>query len=471
MPKRYRRLIFPVLLDVLLVNLAFALAYYVRYQLELLVPVSDAFYAPYATYLSTQFWYTVLMLFFLFLDGVYSPRRGGSWFNELYRVANATTTVGIIEFAITFFLQPAGYSRGLILEAVVLTIVLLSGARLIQRLVQAQLRRRGHGVDRVLIVGAGDAGRAVMRSLVALPQLGYQVVGFVDDDPAKGDIGRFKALGQLDNLPALLKSERVDEVIITLPWMYQRQIISLVRACEAHHVRARVVPDLFQLALNQVDLVDIGGIPLIGIKEATISRTGRMVKRALDIGLSLLVLLAAAPLMLFIALMVKLSSPGPVFFRQTRIGEKGRPFSCIKFRTMHQGAEAEQQKLQALNEADGPLFKIKDDPRLTPVGKYLRRSSMDELPQFFNILRGEMSIIGPRPALIEEVAQYQAWHCQRLDVPQGLSGLWQVSGRSDLTFDEMCLLDIYYIENWSVGLDLTIMLRTIPRVLFGSGAY
>ena len=471
MSKRTRRLAFIVIVDVLLINLAFALAYIVRYQWELLVPVSDAFYVPYTAYLSTQVWYTLLMFLFLYLDGTYTPRRGGSWFNELYRIANATTTVGIIQFAITFFLQPAGYSRGLILEAVVLTIALLSGARLIQRVAQAQLRRRGHGVDRVLIVGAGEAGRSVMRSLVALPELGYRVVGFVDDDPAKGDIGRFKALGGLDQVAEILKTERVDEVIITLPWMYQRQIISLVRSCEALRVRARVVPDLFQLALNQVDFADIGGIPLIGIKEATIPRAGRLVKRVMDVGLSLLCLLVGAPLMLLIALMVKLSSPGPVFFRQTRIGEKGRSFSCIKFRTMRQGAEAEQEKLQALNEADGPLFKIKDAPRLTPPGKFLRRTSLDELPQFFNIVRGEMSLVGPRPAPLGEVEQYQLWHRQRLEVPQGLTGLWQVSGRSDLTFDEMCLLDIYYIENWSIGLDLTIMLRTIPRVLFGSGAY
>ncbi len=471
MLRRYRSLIVTLLLDIVLLNLAFALAYHVRYNLQILVPVNEAYYVSYAVYLPTQFWYTVLMLLFLYLDGAYTPRRGGSWFTELYRIINATTTVGIIQFAAIFFILPAGYSRGLILEAIALTIAFLSGARLVQRVVQAQLRRRGHGVDRVLIVGAGEAGRSVMRSIVALPELGYQVVGFVDDDPTKSDIGRFKALGGLDMVPEILKTEKVDEVIITLPWMYQRRIISLVRVCEAQRVRVRVVPDLFQLSLSRVDVADIGGIPLIGFKERAIPGIGRVVKRILDIGLAILCLLAAAPVMLCIVLLIRLESPGPGLFRQTRIGENGRPFSFVKFRSMRMGAEAEQDKLRDLNEADGPLFKIRDDPRVTRLGKFLRRSSLDELPQFINILRGDMSLVGPRPAPPDEVAQYQPWHRQRLDVPQGLTGLWQVSGRSDLTFDEMCLLDIYYIENWSLGLDLTILLRTIPRVLFGSGAY
>jgi len=470
MSRRTRSQLITLLVDIGMINVAFALAYYVRYQLGLLVPVSDAFYAPYLAYLPAQAGYTALMLLFLALDGAYTRRRGGSWLNEVYCVVNATTTVGIIQFAVTFFIMPAVYSRGLILEAIVFTIVFLSAARLGVRVIQGQLRRRGHGVDRVLIVGAGEAGRAVMRSLVALPELGYHVVGFVDDDTTKCDIGRFKALGTLEAVSGLLEREKVDEVIITLPWMYQRQIAGLVRTCEQQRVRARVVPDLFQLALNQVDVTDVGGIPLIGIKEAAIPRVGRMVKRGLDIGLSFILLIVTAPLMALIALIVTLESPGPALFWQTRIGERGRPFSIVKFRSMRQGAEAEKPKLLALNEADGPLFKIKDDPRLTRFGKVLRRFSLDELPQLFNILVGDMSLVGPRTALPDEVTQYQPWHRQRLEVPQGLTGLWQVSGRSDLTFDEMCLLDIYYIENWSLGLDFSIMLRTIPA-LFSGGAY
>jgi exopolysaccharide biosynthesis polyprenyl glycosylphosphotransferase len=471
MHPRTRSLAFTVLLDVILINLSFAFAYYLRYQLELFVPVADAFFAPYTAYLPFQFSYTALELIFLALDGVYTPRRGGGWLTEVYRIANATTTVGIILFAAIFILLPLVYSRVLILEAVLLTIALLGGARGARRVVEAQLRKRGVGAARLLIVGAGETGRAVMRNIVARPELGYQVIGFVDDDPGKGNLGRFKALGGLDQLEHIVRAERVDEVIITLPSMYHRKIVELVRVCEKNHARARVVPDLLQLSISRVDVDDIGGIPLLSMKDATIPGVGRLVKRALDIFISAAALLLAAPVMLITILVVRLESPGPVLFKQIRVGERGRPFYIYKFRSMRQGAEEEQEQLQDLNEASGPLFKIKNDPRLTRVGRFLRRASLDELPQFFNVLRGEMSLVGPRPAPPHEVARYQPWHRQRLEVPQGITGLWQVSGRSELTFDEMCLLDVYYIENWSLSLDLMILLRTIPRVILGDGAY
>jgi exopolysaccharide biosynthesis polyprenyl glycosylphosphotransferase len=471
MMKRYRPLALTLLLDVALINVAFGLAYVMRYTLELFVPVLDPFQAAYSAYLPFQFGYTALMIVFLAVDGAYTPQRGGSWFDELYRVINATTTVGVIAFAIVFFLRPLVYSRGLILWAIVLTIALLSLARLGQRAARAALRRRGVGVARVLIVGAGEMGRTVMRTIVAQPALGYQIVGFIDDDYAKAELGRYKSLGGLEQLEAVLKAERVDEAIITLPWMYQRQITAVVRACEKSSVRARVVPDLFHLSLSQLDVDDIGGIPLVGIKEASLPGFGRAVKRAGDVIVAALVLLVMGLPMLLIALLIRLESPGPALFWQTRVGEHGRRFTIFKFRSMRQGAEEEQAQLRAHNQASGPLFKIKDDPRLTGLGRFLRRTSLDELPQFINVLRGEMSLVGPRPGLPEEVAQYQAWHRQRLEAPQGITGLWQVSGRSDLTFDEMCLLDIYYIENWSLGLDIQIMLRTIPYALFGRGAY
>lgn len=471
MTKRSRFLAFTILLDVVLLNLAFALGYVVRYELQLFRPVLDPFQAPYADYLNFQLGYTVLFLLFLAVDGVYTRRRDGNWFEELYRIANATTTVVVILIAATFIVQPLVYSRLLLVEAGLLTIALLSGARLIRRWVQTYRRKRGRGVDRVLIVGAGEMGRAVMRTFAARPELGYHVVGFVDDNPAKGDLGRFRALGGLEDVDEVLQDERVDEAIITLPWMYHRKIIGLVRACEARGVRARVVPDFFQLSLSRVDFDDLAGIPLIGIKEATIPRAGRLVKRAMDLLLASLGLLITAVPMALIALLIRLESPGPALFQQMRVGEHGKPFQVIKFRSMRAGAEEEQEQLRTLNQATGPLFKIKADPRLTRMGRFLRRSSLDELPQLLNVLRGEMSLVGPRPALPQEVDQYQPWHRQRLEAPQGLTGLWQISGRSDLSFDEGCLLDIYYIENWSVALDLIILLRTLPHVLLGDGAY
>jgi exopolysaccharide biosynthesis polyprenyl glycosylphosphotransferase len=335
------------------------------------------------------------------------------------------------------------------------------------------MRRRGVGVARAIIVGAGEVGRTVMRTLVAQPDLGYEIVGFLDDDPAKGtsSIGRFKGLGGLDRLSLLIQDEAIDEVIITLPWQYHRKIMAIMAQCERENIAARIVPDLFQMTLSRMSVTEMGGIPLIGIKREPISPVALIVKRVVDVAFALCLLIFTAPLMGLIVLVIKLDSPGPVLFRQARVGKAGRPFTLYKFRSMAVGAEEQKELLRNLNEADGPLFKIKADPRVTRLGRFLRRLSLDELPQFYNVLRGDMSIIGPRPALAEEVAQYQPWHMRRLEIAPGITGLWQVSGRSELPFDEMALLDIYYVEQWSPALDLKILLRTIPTVLFGDGAY
>jgi exopolysaccharide biosynthesis polyprenyl glycosylphosphotransferase len=225
------------------------------------------------------------------------------------------------------------------------------------------------------------------------------------------------------------------------------------------------------MTISRMHVEDIAGIPMIGVKEVSISGLNQIVKRSIDLVFSALVLILTAPLMGLIALMIKLESPGPVLFRQERVGRNSRRFTVYKFRSMIEGAEYQQEALQEFNEAEGPLFKIKRDPRMTRVGRFLRKLSLDELPQFYNVLSGEMSLIGPRPPLPAEVKQYQEWHKRRLEVMPGITGLSQISGRSTLTFDETALLDIYYVENWSLGLDTKTLLQTIPKVIFGNGAY
>ena len=210
---------------------------------------------------------------------------------------------------------------------------------------------------------------------------------------------------------------------------------------------------------------------MIGVRDISIGRTQRLIKRAIDVTVSLLGLILLLPFFALVALLIKLDSEGPVFFTQIRVGKGEHLFACYKFRSMRQGAEAEMERLRMLNEADGPIFKIRDDPRITRMGRMLRRTSLDELPQLFNVLMGHMSLVGPRPAPPAEVQRYQPWHKRRLEVAPGMSGLWQVSGRSELSFDEMVLLDLYYIEHWSPVLDLQIMLRTLPKMITGEGAF
>jgi exopolysaccharide biosynthesis polyprenyl glycosylphosphotransferase len=417
--------------------------------------------------------FTLLLILVYRQQGAYRLRRQISWFDEFYAIVNGTATGTIIMIVFIFLYQAAFYSRAIFIYAGIFVVLLVGLSRLIKVSLLRYLRRRGIGSERVLIVGAGEIARSVMRAVVANPECGFNIIGFLDDNPLKGetDIGRFKALGSLTNLTEVLREQAIDEVIITLPWQYHRKIVSIMTLCERANLRARIVPDLFQMTISRMHVEDIAGVPMIGVKEVSISGLNQVVKRSIDLIFSAVVLVLSAPVIALVALAIKLESPGPVLFRQERVGRNGRRFKVYKFRSMIEGAEEQQEALQELNEAEGPLFKIKEDPRMTRVGKWLRKLSLDELPQLYNVYRGEMSLIGPRPPLPAEVKQYQEWHKRRLEVAPGLTGLSQINGRSSLTFDETALLDIYYIENWSLGLDTKILLQTIPRVIFGNGAY
>lgn len=471
MKTRHRAPWWVVLSDILLINVSLLLAYDVRYELQWFRDIS--YYHPLSVYVSLYPLFTVLMLLLFQADRVYRRWWRRPWLDQVYGIINATAKSVVILLAITFVLQPLEYSRLLFIEAGVIAVTLLAGSRIIHKQIVRALRTHGIGVDRVIIAGAGEIGRTVMRTIVARPQLGYQIIGFVDDDPEKGrnNLGRLRALGPISNLPGLIEQETVDEVIITLPWMYHRKIMGIVRECQRRHLNARIVPDLFQMSLSQVDVGDLGGVPLIGVREVGIGRGALLIKRGMDAVGAILGLTLGAPLLAAIAAAIRLDTPGPVVFRQTRVGIGGKVFEMYKFRSMHEGSEAELETLLELNESDGPIFKMRNDPRVTRFGRFLRRTSLDELPQLLNVLRGEMSLVGPRPPLPVEVDHYVKWHQKRLEVRPGMTGLWQVSGRSLLSFDEAVLLDIHYIENWSLWLDLQILLRTLPQVLFGDGAY
>ncbi len=459
--------------DIVLINIAFLIAYWLRYDLQLFRSVDPANNVPYAVYLPLVGLLTIVLVLANRREGAYDVRRGRPLFDDIYGVINATTLAIMLLVVLVFFYRRLFYSRIIFIYAGLLIVVLLSLARVIRSMALNRLRQAGKGVDRVLIIGAGEVGRTVMRNLIAQPDLGYRVIGFLDDNPAKSDtdIGPIKAFGPVEDLPQVIRENAIDQVIITLPWQYHRKIIRLVSEAEQTGVRARVVPDLFQLSLGGVDVEAINGIPLISIKQSALTGFNQTIKRTVDLLIAGLGIALLTPVWLTAAIAIKLDSRGPVFFRQERVGRGGKRFMVYKFRSMYVDAEAQLEKLRAQNEAAGPLFKMRDDPRRTRVGRFIRKTSIDELPQLINVMRGEMSIVGPRPGLQSEVDQYQDWHRKRLEVQPGITGLWQVSGRSDLTFDEMVMLDIYYAENWTLGLDLRIILRTVPQVIFAEGAY
>ncbi|MFN8481477.1 MAG: undecaprenyl-phosphate glucose phosphotransferase [Anaerolineae bacterium] len=469
--RRWRLLL--VLTDAILVLVGFAIAYWLRYNVQWIEPVDEMNYVEFEAYYGSAILLTGILLLAYKLEGLYDQRRSASWLDSVYLIFSGTV-VGIALLIVWFFSsRPLAVSRLMLVYAAVVIVILLSLSRLIESSVRAWLHRRGVGTDHLLIVGAGEVGMAIMRSIVAQPEMGYQIIGYLDDAPDKqaGAIGRFPALGRVGDIRRVINEQGVNDVIVTLPMTARDAITAVVDACEDAHVRVRIVPDMFQLQLNQVHIDSISGIPLLGVREPTIRGWNRALKRGLDVAIAAITLVITAPITLLIALAIRLDSPGPILFRQTRVGLYGRPFTLYKFRSMRVDAEQQLTQLTAMNEASGPLFKMRNDPRQTRVGRFIRRTSLDELPQLLNVLSGDMSLVGPRPPIPREVEQYNEWHRRRLDVAPGVTGLWQVSGRSQLTFDEMVMLDLYYAENWSLLLDLKILLRTIPTVLLGTGAY
>ncbi|VAW38959.1 Undecaprenyl-phosphate galactosephosphotransferase [hydrothermal vent metagenome] len=463
-----------ILSDLLLINAGFALAYVIRYRWQWLLPVDERFFEPYSRYFSQQIVLNILLVITFLQMRVWRRKRGEFWVDELSRITYATAAgIGLMSM-IAFFVQPEPFSR-LMLAWVFLAIVLFIGvARLIRRWLLSWLYQRSVLVDRVLVIGSGEVGRSLIRTLLARPDLGYQTVGYLHDGLSENNIGlgRIPNLGMFTDLQQMLAERpQLHTVFIALPGEMHQQISRLLHTCQAYGVRAQVVPDLLQLSMNRVEFNNMAGIPILGVRDVGISWVQQLVKRLLDLAIILLGGIPAFLVMGVIALAIKLDSPGPVIYKAARVGRNGRSFQMYKFRSMVVDADQYKEALKEQNQADGPLFKMKDDPRMTRVGRLIRRASLDELPQIYNVLLGQMSLVGPRPPLAEEVAAYKPWHKQRLSVIGGVTGLWQVSGRSDLTFDELCLLDIYYIENWSLALDIRILLQTIPHSLFGRGAY
>jgi exopolysaccharide biosynthesis polyprenyl glycosylphosphotransferase len=328
--------------------------------------------------------------------------------------------------------------------------------------------------QRTVIVGSGLVADRLSERLERHTEFGLEPIGLVDDDVHRlDDSQRLPKLGSLDQLDQVLEECEVDRVIIAFSRASHQQLLSCIRVCRDHRVAVDVVPRLFELLDGAQSLNQIGGLPLLSIGAPPLTRTSRAAKRALDIAISSLLLLLLSPILILIAIAIRIDSRGPVLFRQIRAGRGQSEFELLKFRSMYEDAEERKADFEKENEAtDGVMFKIKRDPRITRVGGLLRHTSLDELPQLVNVLRGEMSLVGPRPLILKEARHAaQTWHARRLDLRPGITGLWQVSGRSDLPFQEMVRFDYQYVSGWSLARDVEILLATIPVVLSGRGAY
>lgn len=464
-------------LDLVLINAAFVASYIVRYRLGIggdVLPQNDT---PLASYRWVEITFTLIMVLLLSVDGVYRARRSFGLLDQFGAVFRSGVTAVALIAALAFMLRPYAFSRGIFVYVGMGSIALLCLARGAAFLVRRWRYRSGLGVTNVLVLGATRIGKMAMQRLVSEPGLGYHVVGFLDDgdgDRPAADFGRFKCLGMLTDLDRAIREHGVEEVLVALPATAHRQILQAMQLCAKAGADFAMVPDLLELRLSQLDVGTVGGIPLISLRQNAIHGFNGVFKRTIDLLLATTLLVIGSPIILIAAIATKLDSPGPVFFGQVRVGKDGRLFKAWKIRSMKVNAEEELESLRQREDSEAAtniMIKLRDDPRRTRVGKFLRKTSLDELPQCWNVLRGEMSFVGPRPPVPREVLRYEDWHKARLQVVPGMTGLWQVSGRSFLDFEEMVMLDLYYIENWSPGLELKILLQTIPAVLTGRGAF
>lgn len=477
-----------VILDALLTFAAFSLSFQLRYEILRNNPLLNAIHnnlfdtpgsfkdAKFSQFSGLGIGIVIGLIIIFAVRRLYAIRLTGSWFRQVWSIIGSCTIGLVFLIAYYFVFQPETSSQAssrLLFPFVWATaIILLCLGRLVVSVIVGSLYQLGLGETRLLVVGSGRLGKMVMQHIAANPVLGYSIIGFLHDlNEPPSDFGRFKMLGTIDDLGLVIRSMQVDEVIIALPAQMHQYAVRSVKMCERLGASFKLIPDLYELSLSRIDMEAIEGIPLIGIKQVSLNKVQLFLVRMIDICVASLILLIGSPLWLCIALIIKLSSPGPIIYRQTRVGLDGQWFDMLKFRSMYIDAEQRLAALLAQNQAKGPLFKMKDDPRRTTIGKFLRLTSLDEIPQMINILTGKMSLVGPRPPLPREVALYEDWQKRRLAIKPGLTGLWQVRGRSDISFDEGVLMDLYYIENWSLRLYFQILLRTIPAVLSRRGAY
>jgi exopolysaccharide biosynthesis polyprenyl glycosylphosphotransferase len=447
-------------------------------------------FAPYAVLLPLIIPIRLLLLRYYDL---YRVRGEFSLVDDLARVFKATAISSLLIVSAAFMYRGGvtfrafSYSRAIFLLDFLLVFASVSIVRIIFRSGQIMVRRRGVNLIPTLIVGRGAEAALCIREMRARPELGYRVIGIVDNERSSVvDAASFEGvpvIGSLETLPEAIRESRANEVIISDPNVPGEKLFDvMIQTGRRRGVEFRIAPTLLNCLPSKTEIDQVGSLPMVTLFRSPLSSGARIVKRTSDLFIATLALIVLSPLWMLIALLIKLDSRGPVFYKQERVGMDGRIFLFYKFRSMHVGVDdathREYQRAYISGQADSnlgdderPVFKLRSDQRITRIGALLRKTSLDELPQLFNVMRGDMSVVGPRPPIPYEVENYQVWHRKRLDMKPGITGLWQVSGRNRIPFDEMVRMDLYYIENWSLLLDIKIILQTLPVMWRGEDAY
>ncbi len=452
--------------DVVAVTVAFTLAYLLRFRWEI-IPALDAPPAgPYFAILTPVLpaWVLILAAYGLYRE------RVQSFFEEALRTFSAVSVGMMLLLAGSFFYRQFSYSRLWILYSWALSVALILVVRAARRVTYRRLRARGIDVQRVVVVGAGAEGTTVAEALTARPELGRRPIAFLDG-VRRGEVNGLPVAGRPDEVLQVVRHLGAHAVIIALPAEARETAMQTAALCEEAGVPFAIVPDLYTLAATGADVEVIGRLPLLTLHQRPLEGWGRRIKDALDFSGALVGVVVTLPLFLSIGGLIALDSPGPILYRHRRIGKSGIPFTAFKFRTMVATAEVDLATDAELRNHFERAYKLVDDPRVTRVGRWLRRTSLDELPQLLNVLKGDMSLVGPRPIVEEELQKYGPWERRLLRVKPGLTGLWQVLRHNEPDYAQRVRLDMYYIDHWSFGLDLKILLRTLPSVIAGRGAF
>ena len=482
--------------DVALTLLSFTTAFYLRHHEAILHRTPQGTtswsreFAPYAVLLPLVVPIRLLLLRYYDL---YRVRGEFSFIEDIGRVFRATAIGSLLIVAATFMYRGGiayrafSYSRGLFLLDFLLALLSMGAVRMLLRTGQIFVRRRGVNLIPTLIVGRGPEAALCIREMRARPELGYRVIGIVEngrvDSSSPASFEGVPVIADLQSLPEAIRESGANEVIISDPNVPGEALFEvMIQTGRRRGVEFRIAPTLLNCLPSKTEIDQVGSLPMVTLFRSPLSSAARLAKRVSDLVIASLALGILGPLWLLIALLIKLDSRGPVFYKQERVGMDGRVFLFYKFRTMRADTDdtrhREYQRMYIkgrpdsnLGDGERPAYKLRGDERVTRLGRLLRKLSLDELPQLFNVLRGDMSVVGPRPPIPYEVESYELWHRKRLDMKPGITGLWQVSGRNRLPFDEMVRMDLYYIENWSLLLDMKIILQTLPVMLRGDDAY
>lgn len=470
-----------ILFDGFVVSLAFVAAYILRhyfhkfYKLDLLPSafVVQRTIAPISDYILVLLVIAPIWCLMLYMNGMYNSMRTRPFLEIIGIIIKASFYTYLAFGAVVFIFKLYFISRMFFAFFIITSISFIIVEKMVVFFIMHYVRRRGYNFRRILIVGTGRRAAGFISRIESHPEWGFKILGVINDEPARkvGEVKNIKVIGPINNLTQILHRDAIDEVVFVVPRLRLNHIENAIYACETEGIKATVAADLFDAKIARARPTELDGIPLITFETTVAKEWQLFIKRVMDIIISGLVIILLMPLFVTVGILIKLTSSGPILFKQERSGLNGRKFILYKFRTMYKDADKRLSELKTLNEMNGPVFKIKKDPRITPIGKILRKFSIDELPQLFNVFVGHMSLIGPRPPIPLEVEEYESWQRRRLSMRPGITCLWQVNGRNKVDFDEWMKLDLEYLDNWSLWLDCKILVKTIPVVLFGIGAY